>query len=61
MMQLFLDVGINFVDDKLCGDVDFFDCIEKCSKITTVPGGVGLLTVTNLLSNVVKAYSIQTQ
>ena len=56
-----LDVGINFVDDKLCGDVDFFDCIEKCSKITTVPGGVGLLTVTNLLSNVVKAYSIQTQ
>ncbi|BAK81300.1 bifunctional 5,10-methylenetetrahydrofolate dehydrogenase/5,10-methenyltetrahydrofolate cyclohydrolase [Candidatus Arthromitus sp. SFB-rat-Yit] len=54
-----LDVGINFLDDKLCGDVDFFDCIEKCSKITTVPGGVGLLTVTNLLSNVVKAHSIQ--
>lgn len=54
-----LDVGINFLDNKLCGDVDFFDCIEKCSKITTVPGGVGLLTVTNLLSNVVKAHSIQ--
>ena len=50
-----LDIGINFVDNKLCGDVDFFDCIDKCSRITTVPGGVGLLTVTNLLANVVKA------
>lgn len=51
-----IDVGINFLDGKLCGDIDFFSCIEKCSKITTVPGGVGLLTVTNLLSNIVKAY-----
>lgn len=51
-----IDVGISFLDGKLCGDVDFFDCIEKCSKITTVPGGVGLLTVTNLLSNIVKAH-----
>lgn len=53
-----LDVGINFLENKLCGDVDFFDCAEKCSKITTVPGGIGLLTVTNLLSNIVKAYNI---
>lgn len=50
-----LDVGINFMENKLCGDVDFFDCIDKCSKITTVPGGIGLLTVTTLLSNIVKA------
>lgn len=56
---IILDVGINFLDDKLCGDVDFFDCIEKCSKITTVPGGVGLLTVTNLLTNVVKAFHLK--
>lgn len=51
-----LDIGISFLDNKICGDVDFFDCIEKCSRITTVPGGVGLLTVTNLLTNVVKAF-----
>lgn len=56
--SIILDIGINFINDKLCGDVDFFDCIEKCSKITTVPGGVGLLTVTNLLSNVLKAFYI---
>lgn len=55
---IIIDVGISFLDGKLCGDVDFFDCIEKCSKITTVPGGVGLLTVTNLLSNIVKAHYI---
>lgn len=53
-----LDIGINFFENKLIGDVDFFDCIEKCSKITTVPGGVGLLTVTNLLINVLKTFDI---
>ena len=54
-----LDIGISFLDNKICGDVDFFYCIEKCSRITTVPGGVGLLTVTNLLTNVVKAFSMK--
>ena len=54
-----LDIGISFLDNKICGDVDFFDCIEKCSRIPTVPGGVGLLTVTNLLTNVVKAFSMK--
>lgn len=53
--SIVLDVGINHLDEKLCGDVDFEDCIEKCSMITTVPGGVGLLTVTNLLKNILKA------
>lgn len=53
---IILDVGINFLDEQLCGDVDFFDCIKECSKITTVPGGVGLLTVTNLLTNIIKAH-----
>ncbi len=51
-----LDVGINFVDGNICGDVNFFDCIEECGRITTVPGGIGLLTVTNLLGNIVKAH-----
>ncbi|MFI3229369.1 MAG: bifunctional methylenetetrahydrofolate dehydrogenase/methenyltetrahydrofolate cyclohydrolase FolD [Bacillota bacterium] len=52
-----VDVGINRQEDgKLCGDVDFEDVKEKCSFITPVPGGVGPMTITMLLSNTLKAY-----
>ena len=52
-----IDVGINRKEDsnKICGDVDFDDVIEKVSKITPVPGGVGPMTVAMLLYNLVKA------
>ena len=51
-----IDVGINRNSEgKLCGDADFDSCIEKVSKITPVPGGVGLMTRVNLLKNTVKA------
>ncbi len=50
-----IDVGINRVDGKLYGDVDFEHVAEKCSFITPVPGGVGPMTVTSLLYNTVKA------
>ena len=46
-----VDVGINRVDGKLYGDVDFEECKEKASFITPVPGGVGPMTVTMLLYN----------
>ena len=46
-----IDVGINRVEGKLCGDVDFDGVIDKCSKITPVPGGVGPMTVSFLLKN----------
>lgn len=40
-----IDVGINRTPDgKIVGDVDFDNVASKCSHITTVPGGVGLLT-----------------
>ncbi len=48
---IIIDVGINRVGDKLCGDVDFNDVIEKVEKITPVPGGVGPMTVAMLLHN----------
>ncbi len=48
-----IDVGINRVDDKLAGDVDFENVKEKASYITPVPGGVGPLTVAMVLENVV--------
>ena len=51
-----IDVGINRVNDKLCGDVDFDDVIDKVSYITPVPGGVGQMTVAELGKNVLKAY-----
>lgn len=50
--QLVIDVGINFIDGKMCGDVDeeSADQVEGI-KITSVPGGVGLLTRLALLKN----------
>ncbi|MBO4355690.1 MAG: bifunctional methylenetetrahydrofolate dehydrogenase/methenyltetrahydrofolate cyclohydrolase FolD [Clostridia bacterium] len=54
-----IDVGINRVDGKLCGDVDFSDVYGKVSMITPVPGGVGPMTVTMLLKNTVTAWKIQ--
>ena len=53
-----IDVGINRVDGKLCGDVDFDSVKDKTSYITPVPKGVGPMTVCMLLSNTLKAYRI---
>ncbi len=50
-----IDVGINRVEGKLCGDVDFEDAKEKSSFITPVPGGVGPMTVAMLLENTYEA------
>ncbi len=51
-----IDVGINRVDGKLCGDVDFDSALEQASYITPVPGGVGPMTVAMLLANTVAAF-----
>ena len=48
-----VDVGINHLNGKLVGDVDF-DAVKKASYITPVPGGVGPLTVQFLMEAVVK-------
>jgi len=56
---IIIDVGINRLDDCICGDVDFNDFNNKVSKITPVPGGVGVMTVTNLLINILKCYEFQ--
>lgn len=54
-----IDVGINRVEDKLYGDVDFESVKDKVSYITPVPGGVGQMTVAELAKNVLKAYKIR--
>ncbi|MEG0826015.1 MAG: bifunctional 5,10-methylenetetrahydrofolate dehydrogenase/5,10-methenyltetrahydrofolate cyclohydrolase [Bacilli bacterium] len=51
-----IDVGINRVDNKIYGDVDFDNVKEIVSYISPVPGGVGPMTIAMLLSNVVKSY-----
>lgn len=50
-----VDVGINRVDGKLCGDVDFEPVAEKAAWITPVPGGVGKMTIAMLMDNTVTA------
>lgn len=50
-----VDVGINRVDGKLCGDVDFDSVKEIASHISPVPGGVGATTVAALIQNTIYA------
>ncbi|OOR99437.1 bifunctional methylenetetrahydrofolate dehydrogenase/methenyltetrahydrofolate cyclohydrolase [Haemophilus paracuniculus] len=51
-----LDVGINRIDGKLVGDVEFDVASQKASYITPVPGGVGPMTVAMLMQNTLQAY-----
>ncbi|MDD3362839.1 MAG: bifunctional 5,10-methylenetetrahydrofolate dehydrogenase/5,10-methenyltetrahydrofolate cyclohydrolase [Hespellia sp.] len=53
--QVIIDVGINFVDGKLKGDVDF-DVVEPIVEaVTPVPGGVGTVTTSVLIGHVIEA------
>lgn len=58
-----IDVGIHRIEDqtkergyRVVGDVKFDEVAPKCSYISPVPGGVGMLTVVSLLQNTLKAY-----
>ena len=51
-----IDVGINRVDGKLIGDVEFDPVAEKAAYITPVPGGVGPMTIALLMENTLKAF-----
>ena len=52
---IMMDVGINRVDGKVVGDVDFESAKEVASYITPVPGGVGAMTIAMLMENAVEA------
>ncbi len=54
-----IDVGINRVGDKIVGDVEFEGAQKRASFITPVPGGVGPLTVTILMRNLVEAAKLK--
>jgi methylenetetrahydrofolate dehydrogenase (NADP+)/methenyltetrahydrofolate cyclohydrolase len=51
-----IDVGVNRLDGKLVGDVDFDAIKEKASFITPVPGGVGPMTIASLLENTIECF-----
>ncbi|MFA4992640.1 MAG: bifunctional 5,10-methylenetetrahydrofolate dehydrogenase/5,10-methenyltetrahydrofolate cyclohydrolase [Candidatus Omnitrophota bacterium] len=57
--SIVIDVGINRVDDKIVGDVEFEPAQKRAAYITPVPGGVGPLTVTMLMRNLVEAAKAQ--
>lgn len=50
-----IDVGNNFENGKMYGDVNFDEALERASFITPVPGGVGPMTITMLLNNTLLA------
>ncbi|MEI8346684.1 MAG: bifunctional 5,10-methylenetetrahydrofolate dehydrogenase/5,10-methenyltetrahydrofolate cyclohydrolase [Pseudomonadota bacterium] len=54
--QVIVDVGTNYdSNNKLCGDVNFDDVIEKVAAISPVPGGVGPMTILSLGQNLLQA------
>jgi len=50
-----IDVGMNRLEDGLCGDVDYEAAVAVAAAITPVPGGVGPMTIAMLLSNTLQA------
>lgn len=54
-----VDVGINRLEGKLVGDVEFEVAAQRASYITPVPGGVGPMTVAMLMQNTLSAYEKQ--
>lgn len=57
--HIVIDVGIHYINNKICGDVNFEDLKDKVKAITPVPGGVGPMTITALLQNILLAYQMQ--
>ena len=53
-----IDVGVNRdpLTNKLCGDVDFENVVDKVSYITKVPGGVGPMTICCLMENTIECF-----
>jgi methylenetetrahydrofolate dehydrogenase (NADP+)/methenyltetrahydrofolate cyclohydrolase len=50
-----IDFGVNFVDGKMVGDVDYDEAVKAAGMITPVPGGTGPMTNIMLMKNVIEA------
>lgn len=54
-----VDIGINKVGERIVGDVEFEAASQRAASITPVPGGVGPITTTILMRNVVELFRVQ--
>ncbi len=52
--QIVIDVGINMVEGRICGDVDYGSVADKVKAITPVPGGIGAITTSVLMKHTVQ-------
>lgn len=52
---ILIDVGINFLDGKMCGDIDFDDVVDCAKAVTPVPGGIGVVTNALLIDNIIRS------
>ncbi len=50
-----IDIGMNMLDGRLVGDVDFLEVKDKCQYITPVPGGAGPMTIAMLVKQLVES------
>ena len=57
--SIIIDVGINRVDNKIVGDVDFESVSKICSWITPVPGGIGPMTIAALILNTYESWKLR--
>jgi methylenetetrahydrofolate dehydrogenase (NADP+)/methenyltetrahydrofolate cyclohydrolase len=56
--SIVIDIGINQLNGKITGDVDYSDVFQRIGRITPVPGGIGALTSTLLMRNTLEAAKI---
>ncbi len=54
--SIIIDIGINKIQKKIIGDINFNLAIKKVKYISPTPGGVGLMTISILLKNIIKIY-----
>lgn len=57
--SIIIDVGINRLNDRLVGDCDFDNIVDKAAAITPVPGGIGPMTICGLILNTYEAWKIK--
>ncbi len=54
--SIVIDVGINKIKNKIVGDINLKSIIKKVKYISPTPGGIGLMTISILLKNIIKIY-----
>lgn len=54
-----IDVGVSYVDEKICGDVNYDEAIKVAGAVTPMPGGTGPMTVACLIENTLRAAAMQ--